>query len=185
MLSLADAAACLIDSFPVRIWASMLRRMFPFSTSTQCLAVGTNQLRAAARSLMLEPRSAVEFGMFPFACSCFSESALVKNLIQSAASVLFELVTGTARSEPPRKPGIGNPLVWLGITNWPVAALNLPTQQLNQPGAIIDAAPPWAETSYGFGFVSIVVLLARDEARKKFLNAVSPRIEAGESSLPT
>ena len=45
MLSLADVAACLIDSLPVRICASMLRRMLPFSTSTQCFAVGTNQLR--------------------------------------------------------------------------------------------------------------------------------------------
>src|SRR5438128_1254310 len=144
MLSLADEAACWIDSLPVRIWASMLRRILPFSTSTQCFAVGTNQLRAAARSLMLEPSRLVEFGMFPFACSCFSESELVKILIQSAASALFELVTGTARSEPPRKPGIGGPLVWPGITNWPVAALNLPVQQVNQPGPIIDAAPPWA-----------------------------------------
>ena len=47
------AAACLTDSLPVRICASMLRRMLPFSTSTQCFAVGTNQLRAAARSLTL------------------------------------------------------------------------------------------------------------------------------------
>ena len=48
---------------------------------------------------------------------------------------------GTARSEPPRKPGIGWPLVWLGITNWAVTPLYLsPTQQLNQPGPMIEAA---------------------------------------------
>src|SRR5438128_8990269 len=105
MLSLADEAACLIDSFPVRIWASMLRRMFPFSTSTQCLAVGTNQLRAAARSLMLAPSKLVAFGMFPFAWSVFSPLVEVKSLTQSDARALFELVTGTARSEPPRNPG--------------------------------------------------------------------------------
>ena len=55
MLSLADCAACFTVSFPVRICASMLRRMLPFSTSTQCFAVGTNQLREAARSLTLLP----------------------------------------------------------------------------------------------------------------------------------
>ena len=57
MLSLADCAACLTVSRPVRIWASMLRRMLPFSTLTQFFAVGTNQLRRAARSLTLLPSS--------------------------------------------------------------------------------------------------------------------------------
>ncbi len=57
--------------------------------------------------------------MLPFARRAFSELVLVKSLIQSAASALFELVTGTARSEPPRKPGIVWPLTWPGITNWP------------------------------------------------------------------
>src|SRR6266851_4901820 len=107
MLSLADAAACWIDSLPVRICASMLRRMLPFSTSTQCFAVGTNQLRAAARSLTLEPSRLVAFGMLPFACSARSPLVLVKSLIQSAARFLFDVVIGTARSDPPRKPGIG------------------------------------------------------------------------------
>src|SRR5207302_10461516 len=158
MLSLADAAACLTVSLPVRIWPSMFLRMLPFSTSTQCFAVGTNQLRAAARSLMLVPSRLVAFGMLPFACRAFSDVVSVKSLTQSAASDLFELGAGTARSEPPRKPGIGCPFVWLGITNCAVCALNLPTQQLNQPGPTIDAAWPCAYTSYGFGRVSSVVL---------------------------
>src|SRR3954466_16205803 len=110
MLSLADQAACLIDSLPLRIWASMLRRMLPFSTSTQCFAVGTNQLREAARSFTLAPSRLVAFGMFPFAWRDFSELVLVKSLIQSVASALLLLVTGTPRSEPPRKPGIAWPL---------------------------------------------------------------------------
>src|SRR5947209_17832843 len=117
MLSLAELAACLIVSLPVRIWASMLRRMLPFSTSTQCFAVGTNQLRAAARSLMLLESRLVAFGMLPFACRAFSEVVFVKSLIQSAARSLLELEAGTARSEPPRKPGIGVPFAWPGITN--------------------------------------------------------------------
>src|SRR5947207_4859047 len=106
MLSLADAAACWTVSLPRRICESMLRRIFPFSTSTQCFAVGTNQLRAAACSLMLLPSRLVAFGMFPFACSAFSALVLVKSFIQSAESDLFELVTGTVRSVPPRKPDI-------------------------------------------------------------------------------
>ncbi len=122
----------------------MLRRMLPFSTSTQCFAVGTNQLRAAARSLIELPSRLVAFGMLPFACSARSEDVDVKSLIQSAASALFELVTGTARSEPPRKPGIGLPAVWLGITNWFVCALYLPVQHVNQLGPTIDAALPCA-----------------------------------------
>src|ERR1700761_2248307 len=97
MLSLADCAACLIDSLPVRICASMLRRMFPFSTSTQCFAVGTNQLREAARSFTLLPSRLVAFGMLPFAWRPFSPEVDVKSLIQSVASDLFDDVTGTAR----------------------------------------------------------------------------------------
>src|SRR5919201_3486347 len=133
MLSLAEAAACATVSLPVRICASMLRRILPFSTSTQCLAVGTNQLRAAARSLTLEPRRFVAFGMLPLDWRAFSEAVLVKSLIQSAPSALLP-VTGTARSEPPRKPGSGWPFAWPGITNWPTLFLYLPTQQLNQLG---------------------------------------------------
>src|SRR5437660_625888 len=144
MLSLADAAACCTDSLPVRICASMLRRMLPFSTSTQCLAVGTNQLREAARSPTLVPSRLVAFGMLPFACSAFSEAVLVKSLIQSAPSDLLP-PAGTARSEPPRKPGMLVPATWPGITNCAVDALYFaPTQQLNQPGPMIEPACPCA-----------------------------------------
>src|SRR3954468_21783001 len=113
MLVLADCAACWTLSLPLRICASMLRRIFPFSTSTQCFAVGTNQLRTAARSLTLVPSRLVAFGMLPFAWKVRCDAVSVNALIQSPASDLSELVTGTARFEPPRKPGIGLPLVWL------------------------------------------------------------------------
>src|SRR4029453_16220260 len=141
MLSLAVAAACLTVSLPVRIWASMVRRIFPFSTLTQFFAVGTNQARSAARSAGLDVfRSVVVFGTFPAACSPFSADVLVKAAIQSTASALFA-PTGTARAEPPWNPGIGLPASWLGITNCAVEALYLsPTLPANQPGPTIEAA---------------------------------------------
>src|SRR5262249_39931321 len=51
----AQEVASLMLSFPVRMRASIVRRTFPFSTLTQFFAVGTNQLRAAARSFTLVP----------------------------------------------------------------------------------------------------------------------------------
>ena len=81
--------------------------------------------------------------MFPFACRPFSPAVLVKIRIQSAASDLSFEPAGTARSEPPRKPGMPWPLTWLGITNCFVAFVYfLPTQQLNQAGPTIEAALP-------------------------------------------
>src|SRR5579864_7689470 len=186
MFELAFSAACVTDCFPVRIWASIVRRMFPFSTSTQCFAAGTNQLRAAARSFTLEPRRLVAFGMLPFACSAFSFAVLVKSLIQSAASALFELGAGTARSDPPRKPGIALPGVWLGMTNCAVTDLYfVPVQQLNQPGPMMAPAPPCEKMSYGAGLASFEVLLAREAASQKFFHAVSPATDCGESRAPT
>src|SRR5882757_864298 len=185
MLSLADAAACATVSLPMRTWASMLRRIFPFSTSTQCLAAGTNQLRAAARSLTLVPSRFVAFGMLPLAWSERSASVLVKSLIQSAASAVFLLGAGTARSEPPRKPGIALPAMWLGITNCAVEVLNfVPTQQLNQPGPMIDPAAPCEYTSYGAGLFSSEVAGALEDVFMKFLQAVKPAIACFEFRAP-
>src|SRR4030095_7809521 len=116
MLSLATDAASLIEDFPVRIRASMVRRTLPFSTLIQFFDVGTNQLLRAARSLTLLPSRLVVFGMFPFARSALIDALSVKAPIHAAAAVRLP-PTGTARSEPPRKPGIGWPLVWLGMTN--------------------------------------------------------------------
>ena len=67
---------------------------------------------------------------------------LVNAAIQSTAAALSAPM-GTARSDPPANPGIGWPLVWLGITNCFVTLLYLsPTQQLNQDEPIIDATLP-------------------------------------------
>src|ERR687891_408786 len=163
MLSLATSAACLTVILLVRIRDSMVRSTLPFSTLTQCFAVGTNQLRRAARSFTLDPRRLVVFGMLPFARSAVIDALSVNARIQAAALDL-SAPTGTARSEPPRKPGMGWPLVRLGMTNWAVFDLWLPTQQLNHPGPIIAAAFPCAYTSYGFGLVSSVVFDAREAA---------------------
>src|SRR5262245_24243227 len=122
MLSLAVAAASLMLDAPVRIRVNIVLRTFPFSTLTQFFAVGTNQLFRAARSLMLVPSRVVVFGMFPFARSPVIDALSVKALTHDAAAARFA-PTGTARSEPPRKPGIGCPCVWLGMTNWAVRFL--------------------------------------------------------------
>src|SRR4029077_88092 len=136
---------------------------------TQFFAVGTNQLCAAAFSFTLVPSRDVVFGMLPIPRREVIEDVLVWPLTPSTASPL-SAPSGTARSEPPRKPGIGFPAVWLGVTNCFVTALLVsPTQQLNQRAPTIEAALPWAYTSYGLGWVSSVVLLAREAAVKKFL----------------
>src|SRR6186997_2181123 len=106
MLSLAVDAASLIEDLPLRIRWSMVRRTFPFSTLTQFFDCGTNQLLAAARSLTLLPSRLVVFGMFPFARRAVMDPLSVNALIHAAAAVLLPPI-GTARSEPPRKPGMG------------------------------------------------------------------------------
>src|SRR5437588_8692574 len=135
MFWLATRAACFTDSWPVRSWPSIVLMMLPFSTSTQCFACGTNQLRAAARSLTLLPSRLVAFGMLPFFSRAFSLAVLVKSAIQAIAAAFELLWDGTARVEPPRKPGIGLPREWLGITNcFTTFAYFLPVQHVYQAG---------------------------------------------------
>src|ERR1043166_4909515 len=117
MFWLAARAACFTVRRFVSICPSIVLRMLPFSTSTQCFACGTNQLLAAARSLTLLPSRLVALGMLPFFSSAFSLAVLVKSAIHAVACDFELLCAGTARSEPPRKPGIGLPFVALGITN--------------------------------------------------------------------
>src|SRR5262245_25230743 len=106
MLSLATDAASLIEDLPVRIRANIVRRTLPFSTLIQFFDCGTNQLLRAARSLTLAPSRLVVFGMLPFARSALIDALSVKALIHAAAAARLAPI-GTARSEPPRKPGIG------------------------------------------------------------------------------
>src|SRR5829696_8260741 len=109
----------------------MLTSMFwstsAFSTLAQFGLVGTNQLYFAARAkgasfgfAALSARSVVVLAMFPALAISRSAAELVKALIQSTARLWFLLVTGTARSEPPRNVGMNLPLVWLGIGNAPI-----------------------------------------------------------------
>ena len=124
----------------------MLRRMLPFSTSTQCFAVGTNQLRDAARSLTLLPSRLVAFGMLPFAWRPFSELVLGEVLdpvgrerlvrardrdgeVGAAEEARHRLALDVARHHELRRSS---------------AVYFLPTQQVNQLGPTIDAAWPCA-----------------------------------------
>src|SRR5262245_17230691 len=143
MFWLANVAACLTVSFPVRIWVSMLRRTLPLSMLTQFFAVGTNQLFAAARSVMLDPSRLVAFGPTPFDCRTFMDAVSVKSLIQSIASAL-SVPTGTARLEPPRKTGIDFPGVWLGITNCFETFAYLSMQQVTHDAPGMAPTRPWA-----------------------------------------
>src|SRR6185437_4713564 len=123
-------------AWPLTIFESMLWSTFAFSTFAQFFAAGTNQLYSAALAngpsvglpALIFTRDVV-LGMFPASAILVSADVDVKSLIQSIASCLFFVVTGTARSEPPRNVGMYLPGVWLGIGNaptWPASA-GLPT----------------------------------------------------------
>ena len=101
----------------------MLRMMRLFSTFTQFSAAGTNQLELAARAngatclfVLWTLASDVVFGStLPTVAMWRIRGVPVNSLIQSSASERFLLVTGIARSEPPRNVGMYLPGVWLGI----------------------------------------------------------------------
>ena len=144
MLSSAHAVAALMLVLPVRIWASIVRRMLPFSTLTQFFAVGTNQLRLAARSLTLVPSRLVAFGMFPFAWRPFSPAVLGEDPDPVVRERLVVRADRHGEVGAAEEAGHARPLVWLGITNCFVAFVYfLPTQQLNHAGPTIEAAWPW------------------------------------------
>src|SRR6266568_4961441 len=99
---------------------------FAFSTFAQLGLVGTNQLYFAARANgasfgfeALDARSVVVLAIWPPFTISFSAAVLVNALIQSTARLWFFVVTGTARSEPPRNVGMNLPGVWLGIAYAP------------------------------------------------------------------
>ena len=101
----------------------MLWRTFALSTFAQFGVAGTNQLAFAASangaSVGLEAlilASVVVFGITPpLTAIVVMLLELVKAAIQSVASAFSLLVTGTPRTEPPRKVGMNCPFVWLGI----------------------------------------------------------------------
>src|SRR4029079_19661604 len=100
----------------------MFCRTFAFSTFTQFGLVGTNQLNFAARANgasfgfdALSASSFVVLAMLPVLAISVSAAVPVNALIQSAARPWFLVVTGTARSEPPRNVGMNLPGVWLRI----------------------------------------------------------------------
>src|SRR4029453_9544175 len=109
---------------------------FAFSTLAQFGLVGTNQLNFAARANgasfgfdALNASSLVVLAMLPAFAISLSAAVLVNALIQSTARLWFFVVTGTARSEPPRNVGMNLPGVWLGIGYAPItgASAGLPS----------------------------------------------------------
>src|SRR2546429_9412362 len=95
---------------------------FAVSTLVKSGLVGATQPYFAARANgarfgfeALKARSFVVLAMLPAFAISLSAAVLVNALIQSTARAWFFVVTGTARSEPPRNPGMILPGVWLGI----------------------------------------------------------------------
>src|SRR5580698_2038549 len=82
-----------------------------------------------------------------------SLDALVKNCSHSAPRPAFLALLGTARSEPPRKPGVGEPAVVPGMAKvdrsavsagLPPLATGASTEPISQPLPMMDEAWPLA-----------------------------------------
>src|SRR6266542_3785435 len=171
---------------------------FAFSTLTQFGLVGTNQPNFAARANgasfgfdALNESSFVVLAMLPAFAISLSAGVLVNALIQSTASLWFFVVTGTARSEPPRNVGMNFPLTWLGIGYAPTtgARAGFPSFSSSayghsQPLPMKEPTLPLAKTSACWGFASSVVLLARVNVLKTVWTWVRARSACGELRVP-
>src|SRR5882672_3171700 len=124
---------------------------FAFSTFAQFGLVGTNQLYFAARANgasfgfeALKARSFVVLAMLPAFAISLSAAVLVNALIQSTARLWFFVVTGTARSEPPRNVGMNLPGLWLGIGYAPTTGsrAGLPTFAFSAASACGELSVP-------------------------------------------
>src|SRR5689334_5889878 len=108
----------------------MLRSTFAFSTFAQFLAVGTNHVLvdafASCAPGLPETRFSCDvlFGMFPTLTIPAMLALDVKSASQSSAWDLWLVVTGMARSEPPRNAGIVLPATWLGIAKAPITGFS-------------------------------------------------------------
>src|SRR6266542_3744902 len=171
---------------------------FAFSTLTQFGLVGTNQPNFAARANgasfgfdALNESSFVVLAMLPALAISLSAGVLVNALIQSTASLWFFVVTGTARSEPPRNVGMNFPLTWLGIGYAPTtgARAGFPSFSSSayghsQPLPMNEPTLPFAKASACCGFASSPVLLARESASTVDFSTVSAVIACFELSVP-
>src|SRR5690242_9884680 len=113
--------------------------------------------------------------MLPAFAISLSAAVLVNALIQSTARLWFFVVTGTARSEPPRNVGMYLPRVWLGIGYAFIepASDGLPTLSSSayghsQPLPTNEPTCPLENTSACCGFASSPVLLARLSLKSAF-----------------
>src|SRR5207249_10532615 len=150
-------------------------RRFAGSAVARLGRVGTNQLDFVARANgasfgfgALKARSFVVLSMLPAFAISLSAAVLVNALIQSTARAWFFVVTGTARSEPPRNPGMILPGVWLGIGYAPTTGASAGSPSFSssayghsQPLPMNQPTLPLANTRDCCGFASSVVLLAR------------------------
>src|SRR5204863_2314389 len=141
---------------------------FAFSTLVQFGLVGTNQPYFAARANgasfgfeALKARSLVVLAMLPAFAISLSAAVLVNALIQSTARLWFLVVTGMARSEPPRNVGMNLPAMWLGIGYAPItfASDGLPSFSSrayghSQPLPMNEPTLPLEKTSDCCGFAS-------------------------------
>src|SRR3954465_6761213 len=176
----------------------MFCRTFAFSTLTQFGLVGTNQPSFAARangaSFGFDALNANSFGVvakLPALGISLSAAVLVNALIQSTARLWFFVVTGTARSEPPRNPGMILPGVWLGIRYAPTtgASAGFPSFSSSayghsQPLPMNEPTFPFANTSDCCGFASSPVLLARDSCVSTVFTWFSALSACGVLSAP-
>ena len=162
----------------------MLRRIFPFSTLTQFFAVGTNQLRLAARSLTLLPSRLVVFGMLPIARSDGHRRVARVGL----DPVDGERLVGADRDGEIRAAEEAGHRLALGLARH---------HELRREALVLvaDAAAEPARPDHRAGValgvdvvrvgMRLVGRLAGPRAAvKKFLKAVRPAIAFGEASVP-
>src|SRR3954464_3024534 len=171
---------------------------FAFSTFPQFGLVGTNQLNLAARANgasfgfdALSASSFVVLAMLPVFAISVSAGVPVNALIQSAARLWFLVVTGIARSEPPRNVGMNLPGVWLGIgyAFIELAGPGFPSFSSSayghsQPLPMNEPTLPLEKTSDCCGFASSPVLLARESCLSTAFTWFNAVIARGVLSVP-
>ena len=163
----------------------MVRRMFPFSTLTQFFAVGTNQLRRAARSLTLVPEQARrvrDVALRPER----GHRRVARERARSSRQPPSPCRRRSGRRGPSRRgsPASADPSCGSASRTAPSRSCSSPTQQLNQAGPEHRRRVALRVHVVGLRAGLVVVLRARDAASKNVLNAARPASAFGRSSVP-